>query len=232
VRWSDYALEAGGGIALLDRGLTSHELNGSTVPLALVNAQDYYRGLDNIMLAGQGVRTFEHAVWPHTAGWREAAILRRAWEYNTPLIVADGRGAASSAALLATSDNLIVEGMRRVEGDIELRLVEWAGRAGQAEVTLHLPHQDARLTDFMGEKAQPLAAAASGTYRFPVRPQQIVTLRFRTASAVPRAVAIRDWAPLVPRFKRQSLEVNEPVKGYPAITRQPTQDDFGAKARQ
>ncbi len=232
VRWSDYALEAGGGMALLDRGLTSHELNDSTVSLTLLNAQDDYRGLDNMLLAGQGVRTFEYALWPHTAGWREAAIPRHAWEYNTPLIVAEGRGASSSPPVLATSDNVIVEAMRRVEGDIEMRVVEWTGRVGQAEVVMHLPHQDARLTNFMGEKPQPLVAVAPGTYRFAVRPQQIVTLRFRAGSAVPRVTAIRDWAPLVPRFKRQPLEVNEPVKGYPAITRQPTQDDFGAKARQ
>jgi hypothetical protein len=127
---------------------------------------------------------------------------------------------------------VIVEALRRVEGDIEIRLVEWAGREGQGEVTLHLPHLDARLTNLMGENPQALSAAAPGIYRFPVRPQQIVTLRFRTAAAVPRSVAIRDWAPLVPRFKRQPLEVNEPVKGYPAITRQPAEDAFGAKPRQ
>jgi alpha-mannosidase len=232
VRWSDYSSDTGAGVALLDRGLTSHELNASTVTLALVNAQDYYRGLDNVMLAGQGVRTLEYALWPHTGNWREAAMPRRAWEYNTPVLVQDGRGAPSLQPLLTTSDNVIVEAVRRVEGDIEIRLVEWSGQTGQAEVTLHLPHQDARLTNFLGEQAQPVTAAAPGTYRFPVRPQQIVTLRFRAASAVPRAAAIRDWAPLVPRFKRQPLDVNEPVKGYPAITRQPTQDDFGSKARQ
>jgi len=232
VRWSEYGLEGGGGVALLDRGLTSHELNGATVSLALLNAQDSYRGLDNVLLAGQGVRIFEYALWPHTAGWREAAIPRRAWEYNTPLIVSEGHGASSSPALLATSDNVIVEALRRVEGDIEIRLVEWAGREGQGEVTLHLPHLDARLTNLMGEKAQALPAVAPGVYRFPLRPQQIVTLRFRTATAVPRSAAIRDWAPLVPRFKRQPLEVLEPVKGYPAVTRQPTEDSFGAKARQ
>ena len=99
-------------------------------------------------------------------------------------------------------------------------------------MTLHLPHRDACLTDFMGDKAQPLAAAAPGTYRFPVRPLRIVTVRFRAASAVPRAFAIRDWAPLVPRFERQPLDVNEPVKGYPMVTHQPTHDDFGAKAWQ
>lgn len=230
VRWSDYALQSGGGVGLLDRGLTSHELNGSTISLALLNAQNYYRGLDNIILAGQGVRTFEYALWPHSGGWREVEMPRRAWEFNTPLIAAEGRGASSFPALLSTSDNVIVEAVRRTAGDLEVRLVEWAGRAGEAETSIKLPHQDARMTNFLGEQAKPLTGA-SGVYRFPIRPQQIVTLRFRLSSSVAQVAAIRDWSPLVPRFKRQPLEVNEPVKGYPAITRQPTQDDFGAKAR-
>ncbi len=109
--------------------------------------------------------------------------------------------------------------------------MEWAGRAGAAEIAIHLPHEYARMTNFLGEQAKPLTGA-SGLYRFPIRPQQIATLRFRLASSVPDVAAILDWSPLTPRFKRQPLEVNEPVKGYPAITRQPTQDDFGAKARQ
>lgn len=231
VRWSDYALQSGGGVGLLDRGLTSHELNGSTISLALLNAQDSYRGLDNIMLAGQGVRTFEYALWPHSGNWREEAMPRRAWEFNTPLIAAERRGASSFPALLSTSDNVIVEAVRRTADDLEVRLVEWAGRAGAAEIAIHLPHENARMTNFLGEQAKPLTGA-SGLYRFPIRPQQIATLRFRLASSVPDVAAILDWSPLTPRFKRQPLDVNEPVKGYPAITRQPTQDDFGAKARQ
>jgi alpha-mannosidase len=236
VRWSDYALAGGGGVALLDRGLTCHELNGSTVTLALVNAQDFYRGLDNVMLTGQGVRTLEYALVPHTGDWREVAIPRRAWEFNTPVIKAEGRRAAASlleGPMVTTSDNLIVEAVRRIEGDIEVRAAEWSGRPGEASVTVRLPHSDARLTNLMGEGSVQKLAGTAGTYRFPVRPQQIVTLRFRaTGAPVPRAVAIRDWAPLVPRFKRAPLEVREPVSGYPAITRQPSTDDFGAKRRQ
>ena len=226
VRWSDYSFDAGG-VALLDRGLTCHELNGSTVTLALVNAQDDYRGLDNLFLTGQGVRTFEYALWPHAGDWRDAAIPRRAWEFNTPVVHAEGRRSPEERSILATSDNVIVEAVRRSGADLEVRLAEWAGRPGEAEVILRLPHRDARQTNFLGEQERSFTGR-DGTYRFPVRPQQIVTLRFRLNSEIPRPAAIRDWATLVPRFKRGPLEVNEPVKGYPAITRQPTAEDFGS----
>jgi alpha-mannosidase len=228
VRWSDYSLDGGGGIALLDRGLSCHELNDNTVTLALVNAQDYYRGLDNILLTGQGVRTLQYALWPHTGNWREVEIPRRAWEYNSPVIMSEGREVQFSKSIVSTSDNLIVQVVRRIEGEIEVRLAEWAGRGGNAEVKLNLPHQDARMTNMMGENSNALEASG-GAYRFKVRPQQIVTLRFRADSSVERPKAIRSWTPLVPWFKRGPLEVTDPVRGYPPITRQPTADDFGVK---
>ena len=159
---------------------------------------------------------------------QKAAIPRRAWEYNSPAYMNGNRNLDSDTSFLSTSENLIVEAVRRQEGDIEVRLAEWSGQPGEAEVTLNLPHKDARLTNMMGEKERPLEAS-QGSYRFAVRPQQIVTLRFRTGSSVPRPEAIRSWTPLVPKFKRAPLEVNEPVKGYPAITRQPSPEDFGMK---
>src|SRR5512145_1714506 len=68
-------------------------------------------------------------------------------------------------SFLSTSDNLIVEAVRRVGGQIEVRLSEWSGAAGTGEVTLHLPHNSARLTNLMGE--QGVALAGGPKYRFP-----------------------------------------------------------------
>ena len=64
-----------------------------------------------------------------------------------------------------------------MKNEIELRLAECLGVAGTAEVTLNLPHRGAELTDLVGGRREPLSGGP--TYRFPVRPQQIVTLRFR-----------------------------------------------------
>ncbi len=214
VRWSDYRGADGGGVALLDRGLPSHELNGNTVTLALLNAQSTYRQLPNILLTGQGRRTFSYALWPHAGTGPSAGLPRRAWEFNTAVFAQPGRTLAHDVSFLQTSPNLIVEAVRRVGPDLEVRLVECAGQAGEAELTLHLPHQDVRRTDLMGEHAQSLAEP-DGRCRFPVQPQQIVTLRFATASAAPAAPAIRAWDALVPPEKLPALHQYSEARGYP-----------------
>ena len=50
-------------------------------------------------------------------------------------------------SFLKTSNNVIVEALRREGEHIEVRLVECMGSAGTANVTLKLPHKQAVLTD-------------------------------------------------------------------------------------
>ena len=45
VRWSHYSLAGGGGVAILDRGLTGRELNERTPIIYLLNATDKYYGI-------------------------------------------------------------------------------------------------------------------------------------------------------------------------------------------
>jgi hypothetical protein len=106
-----------------------------------------------------------------------------------------------------------VEAIRRVGRQIEVRLSEWSGVAGTGEVTLHLPHNSAQLTNLMGE--QGVALAGGPTYRFPVRPQQIVTLRFDTNSGVNEPAPILSWKSLVPDAKQKALKVRLQAKGHP-----------------
>jgi alpha-mannosidase len=214
VRWSNYAFATGGGLALLDRGLTCHEFNGNTITLALVNAQSSYRGLTNAVLAGQGRRSFSYAIWPHAGTWQQARIPQRAWEYNSPVFAEQGRLVQQEESFLKTSGNIIVEAVRRVGKDIEIRFAECMGSTGEAEIALRLPHRNARRTNLMGEQEQKLRGQ-NGVYRLPVKPQQIVTLRFATASAVATPPAIRAWDDLVPPQKRQALHQHLNLKGYP-----------------
>jgi alpha-mannosidase len=214
VRWSDYTFAAGGGLALFDRGLTCHEFEGHTITLALVNAQSSYRGLPNEALAGQGVRRFSYAIWPHAGTWQQSRIARHAWEFNSPAIAQVGRIVGSERSFLKTSANVIVEAMRRVGDDIEVRLAESNGEAGEAEVCLKIPHNSARRTNLMGEHAQALRGNA-GTYRFGVKPQQIVTLRFPTAKRVAVPPAIRAWDAVIPPGKLDAYRRRLDLKGYP-----------------
>ena len=213
VRWSHYTLAGGGGVALLDKGLTGRELTGRTPVIFLLNATESYRGYPNSWLSGKGKHWLAYALVVHEGAWRDARIPQMAWEYNVPPIVIPGTAAAAPQSFLQTSDNVIVEALRREGPDIELRMAECFGYAGTAEVTLNLPHTDARLTDLVGGNPKPLPPGP--TYKFPVRPQQIVTMRFRAPSAVPDVKPLTRWDELVPEAKREALNTRIDAKGHP-----------------
>jgi hypothetical protein len=102
--------------------------------------------------------------------------------------------------------------MRREGSDLEVRMAECAGRGGTAEVELSIPHRHAFLADLSGTSAQPLAG---GPYRFPVRPQQIVTVRFRLGSSVEEPPSVTRWDELAPEEKRAALREYSDAKGHP-----------------
>jgi hypothetical protein len=64
-----------------------------------------------------------------------------------------------------------------------------------------------------GDHPQPLSGGPR--YQFPVRPQQILTLRCRTATSVPTPPPLLDWDPLVPPAKRPALHKYSSEKGLP-----------------
>jgi len=225
VRWSHYQM-AGAGVALLDQGLTGREITDNTPIIYLYNANDTYRGHTNSWLSGKGRHVLRYALLPHTGDFTTVRVAQRAWEYNTPADVP----AVKTTEFLQTSDNVIVEAMRREAGEIELRFAECLGKAGNAHITLRLPHLDAALTDMLGGHAQKLSGlgilpkssenhgqdARATTYKFTVRPQQIVTMRFKTASVAPDVKPLTEWDELVPEKKRAALRRYQPdVKGHP-----------------
>ncbi len=213
VRWSHYQM-AGGGVALLDQGLSGRELNGNTPIIYLYNAAEKYRGYPNAWLSGAGKHVLRYALVTHAGDFATARIPQMAWEFNNPPVVVDGCASAKTKSFLQASDNVIIEALRREGGEIELRLAECLGRAGKASVTLNLPHLDAALTDMLGSNRQPLRGGP--TYKFPVRPQQIVTMRFKAADAVAEVKSLAKWDALVPEKKREALRRYLPdVKGHP-----------------
>ncbi|MDO8543381.1 MAG: glycoside hydrolase family 38 C-terminal domain-containing protein [Opitutaceae bacterium] len=213
VRWSHYQM-ADSGVALLDQGLSGREINDRTAILYLLNAVEKYRGYPNAWLSGVGRHVLRYALVAHPGAFAVARIPQLAWEFNAPPVVVDACAPSKALSFVQTSDNVIVEALRREGGEIELRLAECVGRAGTATVTLDLPHREAALTDLVGGRRQPLRGGPG--YTFAVRPQQIVTLRFTTRAAVAEVTALTAWDPLVPAGKREALQRYLPdVKGHP-----------------
>ena len=214
VRWMDFELAGGGGVALLDRGLTGREINGNTPVIYLLNAEDQYHKFDNPWTSGKGKHVVSYALVPHAASWKQARIPHFAWEYNQPPVLFEQVSIRPSEAFLETSDNIIVEAMRREKDHIELRFAETLGIAGIATVKLSLPHGPATITDLTGRRKSRLSG--SGAYTIPVQPQQIVTLHFETAQTLAVPDPITAWDEFVPKEKIAALHAYDPnVKGHP-----------------
>ena len=215
IRWSDYTFKSGGGLAILDRGVPGRELVGRTAILLLHNVCETYYKFPATWMGDQRKQTYSYAILPHAQNWDEADVPRLAWEYNSPPITAIGRPDPAPKSFVETSDNVVVEALRRQDSDIELRLVECLGKASQAWVKVHLPHAAAALTDLLGRN--PLALPPGPQYTFAVRPQQIVTIRLTATGAVPPVQALRTFDPVIPEAKRGFMrEARDPrLIGHP-----------------
>jgi alpha-mannosidase len=214
IRWSHYQFARGGGVALLDRGLPGRELNGQTPVLFLLNAQDFYMGYPCAWLSGKGGHRTAYALLAHDGEWKSARIPRAAWEFNAEPILAPGLASTPPTSFVLTSDNVIVEAMRREGRFVELRLAESQGFPGEARLTIALPHQEATLTDLTG--ARPQALPSGPHYRLQVRPQQILTLRLATAQPVEEIQPLLKWDELAPAHKLEALRKRLPDrKGHP-----------------
>ena len=154
-------------------------------------------------MSGRGTHRLEYALVAHAEDWPAARIPQLAWEYNCPVIANTGCKAVAPQSFVQTSDNVILEALRRDGADIEMRLVDVTGQAGNAEVTLQLPCVSAAQTDLTGGRSRKLEGGP--IYRFPIRAQQIVTLRFRTAAPVPVIQPLVNWDEVVPASKLAAL---------------------------
>ena len=115
-----------------DRGLTGRELNGNTPVLFLTNAHEIYMGYRCSWLSGKPRQKYQFALLAHDGGWDSARVPQRAWEYNAPPLLVLGVEQADAKSFLQTSDNVVVEAMRRDGDFLEVWLVECLGHAGQA----------------------------------------------------------------------------------------------------
>jgi hypothetical protein len=214
IRWIDYELNPGGGFAIFDRGCTGRELDGRVPIIYLLNAEDKYYGYPNAWLSGKGRHVLQYSLVAHSEFWESAHIPRKAWEYNCPPIEISDCTPRYPQSFIGTTANLILEALRREGDHLEMRLVECTGSAGTARVWLNLPHQSAALTDAAGRTKSVLAKHHE--YAFDVRPQQIVTLRFKTGSSLPIPPPIEAWDRFVPKDKLPALHAYNPnLIGHP-----------------
>jgi alpha-mannosidase len=162
-----------------------------------------------------GSQTYEYALVVHEQPWDQADIPQRAWEYNCPVLAMVGQSVPTAESLVETSNNVIVQALRRDGMDIELRMMECLGEKGKARLRVNLPHTRAVQTNLLGRKRRLLEGL--GEYTFDVRPQQIVTIRLTTDTPAPPVRALRTFDSVIPPGKRQYMRNsrNPRLLGHP-----------------
>ncbi|MBE3070293.1 MAG: hypothetical protein IMZ66_08660 [Planctomycetes bacterium] len=181
----------GRSVALLNKGLPAYCVEtgpkgGQTILLSILRSpvvptylhEPYYYTMtefDGMRDAGR--HHFEYALAAYDVPFAESTVVADAEGYNAGLLVAPGEARLPEGPRVR-SDHVRLAAMKRAEKGkaLILRLVEFRGRAGEAEVALPWPVRGAAKVNLLEREARPLAVTG-GRVRVPVRGWEIATLR-------------------------------------------------------
>jgi alpha-mannosidase len=153
-KWFDLTGTAEGkryGLAVLNDSRYGFDVRDGIMRVTLLRSPAYahhdptrFRADEPYPIMDQGWHTVKIRLVPHVGPWQEAAVPRRAWQLNEPLMVhvESGHPGAlpAQASFLATdADNVLLSVLKKSEDgdDLVIRGYETAGRP--ADATIRLP---------------------------------------------------------------------------------------------
>ncbi len=177
-RWADLS-EGDYGVALLNNGKYGYSLHDNVLGLSLLKS-----GVHPDPEADRGLHRFTYSLLPHGGDWREAQVVRRAYELNAPLR-AVGNGSNGSApvrySFLSTpTDHILVETVKVAhDGDgLIVRLYETHNQRGPASVVFAQPVRSAVEVDLLEREVGPVTVDGKQV-TISVHPYEVKTLRVR-----------------------------------------------------
>jgi alpha-mannosidase len=175
-RWADVS-RADYGVSILNDSKYGWDYRGNVLRLTLLRSPIWPDSL-----ADRGAQRFSYAVYPHAGDWRAAQTVRRAAEYNVPLLAAfepEHKGTLGKEVSFASAEpgNVELTWLKRAEDtdDWVLRLVEWHGVPAEAEVTVACRVAGARRANLLEDPGEPVAAEGKKLH-LSLRPYEIATL--------------------------------------------------------
>ena len=177
-RWMDYS-SATGGIALMNRGIPSNNVDAGTLLLTLFRAVDMEYKAPSLASRHVGIpQRFEYAVMAHGPA-ATTDIVREAAMYDAPPIVCATRDGTSSSARFSTNRENVVISALRWEGErVFVRLYEACGSATKG-CTLTLPDGVVAWETADGlQRSITAPVACTGSLEISMRPFEIRNLLF------------------------------------------------------
>lgn len=175
-RWADVS-QADYGVSILNDGKYGWDYRAGVLRLSLLKAPVWPDST-----ADRGRHQFRFAIYPHRGDWRQAATIRRAAEYNVPLIAEiepPHHGELGREFSLASVEepNAQIAWIKRAEDSdaYVLRLVEWHGRSGPATIQLGCDIRSAARANLLEDETFPLEWRGNRV-DVTLRPHEIATI--------------------------------------------------------
>ena len=189
-RWIDVS-EGGYGVSLLNDSKYGHDVHDNVMRLTLLKS-----GVFPDAHADEGVHRFTYSLLPHAGEWREAQIVRRAYELNVPVVCVAGQkketarpggsamGRASASFVQTECTHVVVETVKPAEdGDgLIIRLYEAHNQRGRGTLTFLTALLSAQECNLLEEPLNEVSCQGNAL-SFQVRPFEIKTFRVRLAPA-------------------------------------------------
>ena len=101
-------------------------------------------------------------MYPHEGDWRESHTIRRAYEFNSPLIpvltdVHEGGLPHAHSFIQLDPANLVLTSVKRAEDDDDSWIVQWydaIGKKSEAVLTLPIQPKQAFMSNFLEEEGR------------------------------------------------------------------------------
>jgi alpha-mannosidase len=173
-RWAHLG-EPGYGVALLNDCKYGYDVRGHTLRLSLLRGPGY-PDPD----ADRGRHRFAYALLPHPGDRQEGRVVEEAEAFNLPVVVRPGVVDRPGRLIGIDRPGVSVEAVKPADdgqGTI-LRVCEVHGSRGPATVTMHRPFRSVERTDLLERPLGPVDHDGRSV-RLPLRPFELVTLRFR-----------------------------------------------------
>jgi len=168
--------EHGYGVALLNDGKYGVSLEGSSVGLSLTRTPVFPDPATDLEET-----TFTYSVYPHLGDWKEAGVLRKAYELNVPLRVIEGKKSGKSF-LKTSSNNIMLEAVKTSEDEdgFVLRLYEFYNSRGKTRIDLDFEIDNAESLDFLEmNKLERNISLNKNSLEFTYRNKEIITVKIR-----------------------------------------------------
>ena len=179
LRWADLG-DGNHGFSLINESKYGYDAKANVLRISLLRSPTWPDPN-----ADRGHHSFSYSLYPHRGDWKQALSVRRGYDFNYKLSAMqmeshEGTLPAAHSFVDIKQDNVILTAMKKAEdgNGLLLRFYEWAGKAGDVQITVPPGATDATVTNLM-EQPEGLVLNLKGTNQItvPVHPYEIVSVR-------------------------------------------------------